>query len=358
MLSLSFTFHFDNYELDDLVRPHGPLFHRWLPDGRNDVIVVPTVDRRNRLEFWFERRGYVDHAFIRYDKTREEVDVGVMRRQGHLDGGQVWGEAQYAHATPPELAAVRDDREGSDEYVALGKRVIEFVQPPLTAFIDLLRTQYGQYWLPELRPWDSRRESLGGYCATTLWLRWRESSDQDWKKFRPTRKSVTIVAKRLPGRGCGEYLTETDWRAIQATFKCDNTQPLALRLIARAHELREAGHVSEALVQAVTGVELGIEYFLRARGNGAALSGQFFDLPLKTQLSVLATAAELVPAGTLENAVKAIDLRNEIVHHGKQPSDSDRQLLLSLVECGRALLGLKELKTPVLYAGNEQSEPA
>src|SRR5437867_819923 len=157
MLFLRFTVHLDNYEIDKLVRPKGPLFHRWLPDGRADAIIVPTEDKRNRVELWFERKGYVNTGgFIRYDGKRAEVDVEVMKLQGHLDGGQLWGECQYAHATTSELDAIRQDREGSDDYVELAKRVVDFLYAPLSAFIDLLRIQYGKYWLPVLQPWDSR----------------------------------------------------------------------------------------------------------------------------------------------------------------------------------------------------------
>ena len=361
MLSLSFAVHLDNHNLQELMCPNGPLFHEWLPDGRTDAIAVPTVDSRNRLELWFERRGYLDGTFVRYDKTRQEVDVDTMRRQGHLDAGQLRGEAQYVSVVSSELEAVRDDRRGASEYVAFGKRVVEFLQPPLSAFIDLLRTQYGQYWLRELRPWDSRSESLGSYCSTTLWLHWREGQDLSWRKFRPTDLSSGMVVQPLPGRACGEYLTESDWRYIQQTFNPNATVPLALRLIGRAHELRDAEHVNEAFVQAVSGVEIAIEHFLATRAQGQAEGVVFFqrfaDLPLKTRLSVLATAAALVPQSTLEDALKAIDLRNEIVHEGKQPNDPNRQKFLSLVECAKALLGLDELKTPVLYPGNRLKAP-
>ena len=43
----------------------GPLFHRWLPDGRQDSIVLATKDPNTKLEVWFERRGYADGNFIR-----------------------------------------------------------------------------------------------------------------------------------------------------------------------------------------------------------------------------------------------------------------------------------------------------
>ena len=32
----------ERYDLDDLGRPHGPIFHRWLPEGEKDSISIKT----------------------------------------------------------------------------------------------------------------------------------------------------------------------------------------------------------------------------------------------------------------------------------------------------------------------------
>ena len=362
MLYLSFAVSLKNYTIPEIVQPNGPLFHRWLPDGRTDAVSVPTADERDRLVFWFDRRGYVAADFIRYDNARQEVDPEVMKRQGHLDAGPLRGEAQYAHATSAELEALREDRQGSDEYIALGKRVIDFLYPPLAVFIDLLRCQYGQYWLPELQPWDSRTQSIGSFCHSSIFLRWRENEDQGWREFLPTERTGTIRVPRLPGRGFGEYLTETDWKYLQKTFDPNAGISLALRLLGRAHELGDSGHVAEAFIQLVTGAELAIEHFLTMRVSGfskemASSKQSFSTLPLKTRLTVLVTAASLAPQVTLEKALQAIDLRNEIVHQGKQPQDPDGTMFLALMQCAKALLGLKELKTPVLYPVNELTPP-
>jgi hypothetical protein len=153
----------------------------------------------------------------------------VMQRQAHLDGGHLRGEAQYSHVTKSELEDLRGSRLGSDGYVTLGKRIVSFLYPPVSSFIDTLRAQYGQYWLPELLAWDSRRESLGSYCATSLWLRWKETVDANWQRFEPTDRSQTIVVERLPRRGNEEYLTYDDWQRLQKTFSSDSTVNLPLK---------------------------------------------------------------------------------------------------------------------------------
>jgi len=165
----SLSIHLENHDIDNHVRPKGPLFNRWLPNGRSDsIILTDSID----IEVWFERRGYVDRSFIRYDKKKNEVDPKIMALQGKLDAGQLWGEIEYSDISENELDAVLNNKIDSDEYISLGKRLVKTLHPPLSNFINKLRTQYGQYWLPELSPWDSRSESLGSYCSTTIWLEW------------------------------------------------------------------------------------------------------------------------------------------------------------------------------------------
>ena len=94
MVNLSFLIHLDNYEIDTSIRPHGLLFHRWLPDGREDAISIPVRDERNSLQIWFDRKGYIDKNFIKFDAHRSEVNDTTMARQGKLESnkwGQVYG---------------------------------------------------------------------------------------------------------------------------------------------------------------------------------------------------------------------------------------------------------------------------
>lgn len=152
MLLLSFTIHLENYEIDKSIRPNGVLFHRWLPNGKKNAIKLPVKDSRNSIEIWFNRRGYVDKSgFIRFDRKQKKVDPATMKLQGKLDAGQLWGKARFVHVSSSEMDVIRTERVGSEEYISVAKRVIQFLHPPLKNFINLLRLQYGQYWLPDLK---------------------------------------------------------------------------------------------------------------------------------------------------------------------------------------------------------------
>jgi hypothetical protein len=98
----------------------------------------------------------------------------------------------FAGASPEELAALSKDDKGSAQYLALGKRVVNFLSPPLIALVETLRVRLGQYWLHELRSWDSRTESLGQYCRM-LQLRWRQSPSDEWVNFVPNTPTIELV---------------------------------------------------------------------------------------------------------------------------------------------------------------------
>ncbi len=124
----------------------------------------------------------------------------------------------------------------------------------------------------------------------------------------------------------------------------------------------DRGHPAEAFIQLVSGAELAISHLLSIRITGAsrgttALLQSIFILPLKVRLAVLLTGTSLVPQETVENALRAIDLRNEIVHEGKQPNTSSNPLFFALVQCIKVLLALPELKTPVITYTNELTPP-
>ena len=64
---------------------------------------------------------------------------------------------QLAVLTSSELKVIQDNAIGHEDYVAAGKRVVDFLYGPVSNFIAVLKFQYGQHWLPTLEPWDSIR---------------------------------------------------------------------------------------------------------------------------------------------------------------------------------------------------------
>lgn len=342
--------------------PNGPLFHRWLPDGEKDALIFPFDSSDKSLHVWFVRRGRMDGGIVQYSSDKYEVDESVMSRQGWLDAGPLRGAATFAHVSEAEMEAIRSDRRGSIEYLSVGKRVVDFLFTPLQALLDMLRLQYGQYWLTALAPWDSRNASLGGYCQGKFHLKWRESEVDEWRPFLPDEPSVSVRALQIPGRGYAEFLTKDDWKTIGDNLTFPYSHPLALRIAGRAHELKNNGFVAESYVQAVTALELALEHYLASRSTafGKAAEGAlraFTSQPLTQQLLVLAIATGAVDAEAAQAGARVIEARNKIVHEAKEPPSMSESDLLGVLKCIQNLLGLSELKLPRLTNGNQVAAP-
>lgn len=194
-------------------RPNGPLFHRWLPNGRQDPLSLSSPTNEWKLEFWFERCGFRDRSFIKFDDKRREVDPEVMKRQAVLDAGAVRGELRFAELDDDTLAAVGNDKVGSDLYVALGSMARRIIDSELVKLTRLLRVQYGQYWIEQFQPFDSRRYSLGEHFAR-LSARW-SSDDENWKKFIPNKPELAPIFVRTGGEPYDQLLTQSDWPKLQ-----------------------------------------------------------------------------------------------------------------------------------------------
>ena len=160
----------------------GPLFHRFVPDGPNDAVFLTSDGDPHEIRIWFQRSAKLEHGFLTWERHGSQFDEAVMRRQAKLEGGPLCGEMLIDASDGEMVSLLRDPKAlnepfgqdaGDDPtYVSLGKRVIAELQPHLTAFISMLRNQYGQYWLEELPAWDSRRNTLGSYCSSVLSLVW------------------------------------------------------------------------------------------------------------------------------------------------------------------------------------------
>lgn len=362
MLYLSIAMHVTDPYASERIAVNGPLFHRWLPDGPKDELVFPSDASQNSLRVWFSRRGYIDAGFVRFAIDRCEVDEDVMCRQGILDAGPLRGEATFAQVSASEMAAIREDRRGSDDYLRAGKRVAKFLCRTLRSLLDLLRFHYGQSWIEELLPWDSRRESLGQYCQGNFQLKWRENVDAEWLPFLPDECRTTVISRLLGSDDYTEFLTQEDWRQIQVALNELPSPPLALRIAGRAHELSSLGFESEAYIQAVTALELALEWFLDVRAQeygqaAVATLRSFATQGLSYQLTVVAAASGKIDSATLDAAVRGITTRNDIVHQAKLTTGLDVGDLRAIRKCVQFLLDLPKLKSPHYSGGNEVLAP-
>jgi hypothetical protein len=338
--------------------PVGPMFNRWLPDGRADGVRLPVADARNEIKVWFERRCYVQDGFLRYDAARRnEFDLSVMRSQGRINAGYLFGEAAFVPVSEPELKSLDTDQRNGADYAAVGKRLLDFLVPSIAAFVNVLRLQYGQYWLRPILPWDSRQESLGNYCQG-LQLKWKPTpSGSTWRDFRPTDLVIEGTGYVHGPLEYEKYLTERDWRSLQQGHGLAGGSSLALEVVSDAQTLRRGGHVRAALVQSVSALEIAIGQFLSARKKETPLAidvvPRFKEIPLPEQLCLVGVLAKGIASATLDTALKAIETRNKIVHEGATPTVEEGHFV-ALFECVKRLVEAEHLKFPNVQIGNRR----
>lgn len=348
----------EDYSLPDFIRPKGPIFHRWLPRGERDALTLPTKDPDMELQVWFERRGYVRNGFVRYDHERREVDEDIVARQAILDGGPLFGRLTISNITDDELESLEQEKVGSPHYVSLGKRVVQVLQPALSTIIELLTVNYGQYWIRNLDPWDSRRQSLGAYCRSQLQLSWSSDDGETWSPFRPEEPTTSLDAVLPSEDEFAEYLLPDDLGTIQTAVSAGYSPGLAESSLASAHRLFDQGQIRYAFVEAVTTAEIAVSDTVRTIASGSDelrdAMQSFHTLPIRAQLSILGSNSAEISSDDLENAISAIDIRNKIVHEGLDVHNSaqNSRLLLSLFSVVTTLFRAPEFKFPRLASGN------
>ena len=348
-------------------QPTGTLFHCWLPNGNGDAITLSGAGAADRIRVWFERHAKIASGFLEWEQNGSAFDETIMRRQAVLDGGYLFGDVELATVDQGAIDAMRrlggrlaQEHQLPEEasYVALGKRVLHLVVPLIVRFVDTLRSEYGQFWLLPVRSWDSRDEALGSACSR-FGLHWWDDAANTWCRFLPTNLAQRITLTVGPGRGYAEYLTEADWRRLQATGWQAEPFP-EVQMLGRATRLLAAGELRHAFIEVVAALELAISHRLRvgndAEAARAALQTFLDRSSLKSQAAVL-FHTNGVPDPVLEAIVAVIDIRNKVVHEGYVPQQREANDLRLLMRETARLCGIEDLKIPELHAGNRLDPP-
>lgn len=357
MLRLMLKFEIDLEENSvSVLRHYGPQFHRWLPDGEKDAIILKTRDSSADLKVWFERSGYVDRGFIKYDSKRREVDPEIVPKQAVLDAGSLKGLLEIQGFSEEELVPLRENKVGHARYIALGKKVVKLICPPVSQFLSIIRTNYGQYWVPEFEAWDSRKRSIGGYCHSILRLQWSLDEGKTWSRFIPDLPVGTVGVQIYLDRSYSEFISQSDWREIALAIRKGYRPSGAALILARAHQLLDEGNLKHAFIEGVSALELALSEFARRDlRDDAHLSKEmkaFWNLPLSSQLVSIAIGRGKIPTEQVKDALKAIELRNKVIHEGWDPPDNTKTKLSALLEIVAGLLSGPKLRFPESNPGN------
>jgi len=335
--------------------PHfGPLFHRWLPDGKKNALKLSTTDPKANLKIWFDRRGYFDDSFIKFDYNRKEVDPKIMEEQGILEAGPLFGLLEIQGISKENSDILRMNEVGHDLYISLGKRIVKLICPLVQRFLNILRINYGQYWIAEFNQWDSRRETLGDYCDSDLSMKWRTTGEKKWKPFEPEEKQIMFEG-HLPG-DFSEYLTKDDWQELVNTYQKGYDPSTAAFILSRAHQSFDQGYFREAFVEGATALEIALHEFIRNNLQASEFLTtsieSFWNMPKGSQLTTVFTILCNTTTKQVEDAVKAYKIRNDIIHEGKNPPPGSKDKLIALLRLVALIISGPKFKFPEKNYGN------
>jgi len=354
-LLLKFQIHLEEDDLSTPYPNHGPLFHRWLPDGEKDAIVLDTSDPKAQLKIWFEQWGFKENnGFIKFDYKRREVDPNIIPKQAILDAGPLMGSLEIQALSKEKLASLRGNRTRDTHYIDLGKKIVALIQQPVTQFLEVLRTNYGQYWIRRLEKWDSREMSLGAYCHR-LNLRWSLDEGKTWANFEPERIEHLDVTLHID-EDFREYLTKADWQELREASQQRYEPSLSAKLLARSHQFLNQDNLKHAFIEGVSALEIALGEFIRQKldNNKSLAKGMqsFWQLPRKAQMVTILSVLGTVQLGNVELTADAIEIRNDIVHKGLEPDKNAKRVLSGLLKTTAALLPGPHFRFPSINPGN------
>jgi len=316
---------------------HGPLFHRWFPNGEKDAIVLPTTKNKIEISVWFNRCGSVVNGFCMFSREKNEIDEKVMIKQGKLDAGRLFVKCKNIKIGDDAYNILNKNKIGDEKYKKLAKKLSKEIIPSVNSFIEVLKINFGQYWLQKLKPYDSRSGNLGHYWSI-LFAKWKTLRGKKWHRFKPEEGKISLNVT-VDDDCYKNYLTKSDWEHIKKSLKDINKNIFATEILATAYELSDSGNLRYAFLEATLALELALNNFYKVYKEKFQSDkdvykqlNQFFNLSLASKFVTTSASIERFSISTVKNAVKAISIRNKIAHEGYFPKPNDKICLLDLLK--------------------------
>ena len=300
--------------------------------------------------------------FLRWDISNPFFDENIMSHQYKIEGGDLFGQfdVDVDDLTLCGMRSMgtryRDDASlpTNQQYLEIGISVERALTPALTRFISSLKNEYGQFWLPDIKPWDKSVERVGSACVR-LNMKWQDPDSRAWSDFIPTRLHDPGEYERFPPpTHYQQFLQEEDWRRLQAT-DWSKPQSDAAQALGRAIRLLASEDYGPAFIEASTAMDLARRAVIRSRREqklpppgkreGRRKDGDFAKK--RREYLEIGVLPEL-----LDNAIKADVIRDQVAHHNYAPAGSDVQYLRTLLHEVARVCGIGWLKLTSLARGN------
>lgn len=352
-ISLEFQVDIIDSEIKKELHIHGPLFHRWLPDGEKDKIILARTKNDIEISVWFNRYGVVIRKFCIYNPKKKEIKESIMRKQGKLEAGRLFVRCDNIQVSNVTFDLLKRNTIDHDGYKKIGKDIAKEVIPQVNVFINTLKINYGQYWLTPIKEYDSRIESIGNYWSFKF-AHWKTPRQKKWTRFTPDNEPQCIDWV-MNDKIYTAYLTKSDWENIGKTIKHNNIDEAA-EVLLNSYKLIESDNIKYAFLEATLALELALSGYYnnkyKGQQNVLKQTKQFFDLSLSAKMVVAAASFDIDDPTLIDDAIKAIKIRNKIAHEGYLPKQPDKAKLMSLLDIVNIILPEPKVRKVELTTGN------
>lgn len=360
-----FVLRLEYNRLESFPYESGPIFNKFLPNGKQHLIPIDTGQTDVSLKIWFNRRGTTDSSgFIHYNLNKRNVNPDSIKRQGKLYAGSLFGELSYKNIPNTQYNSLMKNSVGLKPYIVLGKKIAKLLYSNISSVIKIFQIQYGQYWIPNINKWDSREQSLGNYFNSQLSVKYSLDKGDSWQTFEPTDQVIMINSHVLSEKVYEMYITKDDFRKIKFLIKKNYKPSFAAEVLIKAHKLYDEGNQRWGLVEIITALELAINEYIDSKINLSTKLKKSLSslrsLPLPSQVSTLCLGLINLTNDKIEETLQAIDSRNKIVHEGWVPSNVDtiKKQFNSVVNTIKELISNPDIKLPTLHSGNMLKAPS
>jgi hypothetical protein len=249
------------------------------------------------------------------------------------------------------LEAIQENRVGDPAYVAFGRRVAHMIYDPVARLLDVLRTNYGQYWISDLKEWNSREQSLGSYFSLVIQTKWSLDDGVTWPDFLPDNPERLSSGDETPQYE--SLLTEQDWIELQKHLEEGYEPKLAAELLTKAHQLVERQDLPGAVLQSMLALEAALHEFMNRKTRMNKVLAEnlqpWASLALPARLAAISTLSGAVSASQVESALKLSEMNNRIIREGWTPPFTAKEELRQAMQTIAALLSGPTFKFPNYY---------
>ena len=240
------------------------------------------------------------------------------------------------------------DYEDKSELQKIVKSIAKLISKETQKILDVVRYNFGQYWIIDNIDWDSRQYSLGYYCKNVLNLSVFDDTTGKWMDLEPNESVATLTMNSVVPIDTTEYLTEQNWIKLKELIYTNHTPSFAQRQLVKAFITLDTKDIVKAFIDSVTVLEIALDQYFKSISAKSEKIGKqlnrFKELGNKEQLSMIFADKKEILVKDLEDSIDAIEIRNKIVHEGHIPKNED-------VSKVRALLKLNSIiiNEPISY---------